>query len=306
MVTHFRSKPAARVSTTSNGSTSLLANVSFTDEADEDDTQKNFGSYNDLSTVGLQRRLNKPRTERPKSTCNMSNSYQKLLDRSNDLESPLKQFAQKHGFQLGATSTPHSEDNDQPKSLSPTDLSSSEFTKVTPRSDCNQSPPLHTAAESRDLMSITGQSYVVSTALTAEIAEAAGIPVIRSGVNDSCTEVSFTSLADNGSDKSTESPRVTVQSPSLSSQPANGQFQQSPRNGSRSPIQPIEISEGSDTGSVTSFVGMGMAKVSDVQQSLDISAAAQPTTGLKQRFQQQKTAPAEGNILCNCFYTLAV
>ena len=206
----------------------------------------------------------------------MSNSYQKLLDRSNDLESPLKLFAQKHGFQLAQSDAAVLSSGE--KSPSPVDMTVTDLTKVTPRTDSSDSPRQHADSDRNGAVSVTGQSYVISTALNPATAEAAGIPVINdsaAAVNDSVTtDITFTSLA--------------------------GDVQED--EGRDSPIEPIVISPRADNShgdnpdmgrvSVTSFADISRQRsptgaAGSVQESMDTSRS----TGLKQRFELSKHGP---------------
>lgn len=277
----------------SNGNQSLLSNVSF-DEGPEDDERVSSPDHSaELSSINsakdLQRRHNSSylsarsnnvhsdsHRQAKAGASDMSNSYQKLLDRSNDLESPLKLFAQKHGFQLaqGDKDTAEAAYHVTQKSPSPVDISVTELTKVTPRSDSEGSPRQHADTDRNGETSITGQSYVISTALNPATAQAAGLPVIQnSGVSDSMTtDITFASFAD-------------------------GIPQD---NGRDSPIEPIVITNGEDNStqitdtrlSVTSFADISKLRspAAAAQDSVDMSAAS-PSSGLKQRFELQKNGP---------------
>ena len=121
---------------TSNGSQSLLSNVSF-DEGPEDEdsaTPLNHSVQSVNSDRDPHRKhnsgyLSNRTAVNNRSKPEMSNSYQKLLDRSNDLESPLKLFAQKHGFQLAQSDSAVPSSGE--KSPSPADMTVTDLTKET-------------------------------------------------------------------------------------------------------------------------------------------------------------------------------
>lgn len=280
--------------TSTSSPRSLLSNVSFHEEVDD----LNGGSpthSNDLNSVNsakeLQRRQNRPnsRTGTPDRTRSggsiMSNSYQKLLDRSNDLESPLKLFAQKHGFQLAEKPESVAGSSDHSASVSPVDTeTSTDLTKVSPRSESEGLPYFHVSDENRNGTPV-GQSYVISTALTSDRALAAGIPIIEDHlVSDSVTDVTFTSMAPDSE---------------LNGELANNELNER----SDSPIEPIVLSDRHNAGDgermlsrdspVTSFVSLGMSKRPPLEQSTDVSCSS-PSTGLKQRFEQHKGASSDG------------
>lgn len=279
-----------------NGSQSLLSNVSF-DEGPEDEegatpltdsTQSLNSARNSQRNHGsgyLSNRGSNNRSLTDRSKPEMSNTYQKLLDRSNDLESPLKLFAQKHGFQLAQSDAASSGDQRQEdKSPSPVDMTVTELTKVTPRSDSSTSPRQHIDTDRNGAVSVTGQSYVISTALNPDSAQAAGIPVIAdTGVSDSVTtDITFTSFAEGRGDD----------------------------DGRDSPIEPIFLSPRTtentkgDIGrvSVTSFADLSKHRSpfagGSTHESINMNNAAQ-NSGLKQRFEQSKQGP-DGKIY-NCY-----
>lgn len=261
----------------SNGSPNLLSNVSFEPDSDEDITPKlqprlapkhdndvRCATEEPSKSPSTTKAPSKSRSNRtttptrsPRGTgAELSASYQRLLDRSSDLESPLQQFAQKHGFQL-----PINHPSDQLKSPTPDEVSGSELTKITPRTDFNLSPRQTKAVS--DGTSSCAQSYVISTAYTPETAKAAGIPVVKNSNTDSSTDdVTFTSITDDEGE--TKSPIAPI--------PLAG---------------PVFVAGPTDT-PTTSFVDLSMTKSpSSVNQSGEVSTAA-PTSSLKKQFEQQK------------------
>lgn len=290
---YFRTKNG-QPTAASNGSPSLLSNVSFDPELDDqplgtpdqsvdinDNPTPSNSSSSKRTTPSGRRTPQSSARSRYSSEQNLSSSYQKLLDRSADIESPLKQFAKKHGFNLGqesgssksvsaadsATDTKHRVLNGEvSKPSTPeqsVDMSKSDLTKITPRTDSQLSPRQRTPSGDKDSASSCAQSYVISTAYTQEAAKAAGIPIVPDTVEDSCTDVTFTSMAaDNDRDSQS------------------------------SPIQPIELG-GDPKASITNFADISRRKAqAPQQQSTDFSSTVSPSS-LKQRFEHQKQASLE-------------
>lgn len=154
-------------------------------------------------------------------------------------------------------------------------MTTSDLTKVSPRSNSEHSPRHH--SDTGDRATLIGQSYVINTELSPNGAHAAGLPIIQDPVLDSCTDVSFTSLDLDHEDYD----RVSA----------------------GSPIQPIELLTGQSgdwddrAGSVTSFADIGKSNTPTNLQSQDsslIGSTGTSSSGLKQRFEQQKNTPLEG------------
>lgn len=281
-----KAQNANRMSTTSNGSTSLLSNVSFHDASDESDGDlPPHGAKSDISSVNAGKSVQRRQTERLNSQTpervrsggsQMSSSYQRLLDRSRDLESPLKQFAQKHGFQLSSkSSTADANHGEGEKPPSPEEVTTTEFTKVTPRTDSELSPRAGNT-DHRNAGAV-GQSYVISTALTADGAYAAGIPVIQNSVSDSCTEALLSSLAD-GEGGQDVPPHSPIQLIELSG--ANADKSEASANLSQAD-------------NVTCFADFGVLKGSTAHSIAEISGSTPPPR-LKQRFEDQRNTSVDG------------
>lgn len=273
-----------------NSSPSLLSNVSFDPELEDGfaeppkqnkDTGSNRSSAREPATddAAMHSTRRQQREEgRRSQNATMSSSYQKLLDRSSDLESPLKQFAQKHGFKLNDAK--ESPAIDGTKSPSPTDLSISELTKVTPRTDSNLSPRQKPFPVSGN-ETVCAQSYTVSTAVDEQSAKAAGIPVITDGgsgdMADSCSEITFSSLTDDKAD--TDSPVLPI--PLAADVNGTSDLQQM----------------GTTRSSTTSFVDMGKSKLELESLSLDTSMISPAAPNLKQQYEQRQSAEGKLEII---------
>lgn len=166
----------------------VITETSIEESSPRNESRQNRGSMIDL------------RDTRRNSGNEPSPSYLKLLGRSSDMQSPLKQFAQKHGMKLADTDADKSQGNQRQSE----DVS--ELTKVTPRSEL--SPRSHQSARQP---TPTAKSYVISET-TQETAEAAGIPVVDS-VSDSCTDITFTSLDQSNQKDRPSSPIQLIEMP---------------------------------------------------------------------------------------------
>lgn len=271
---------------TQTSSPSLLSNVSFDPELEDEplkpseeqpkvsDSRTTAKEYNENVVSSPSGRL--PCENRRSQGSHISSSYQKLLDRSSDLESPLKQFAQKHGYKLNEAKESPVADRTK-SSPSPTDLSLSELTKVTPRTDSNLSPRQKSISIS-GVSAPYARSYTIDTAVDAKSAKAAGIPVIADNkandMADSCSEITFNSITDDKDDiDSPVQPIVltAVQNGTSASQQMQEEWQ------SNSLPHPA----------TTSFIDMGKSKLELDNLSLDTSMISSASS-LKQQYEQRQ------------------